>query len=152
MLEALLKTNEEENKTQLATINQLKATIAEQNMTIDYLTSDQATQIANQIIRNQLLNQVIKVYDQQITEIKKLEKIRNLLIFRIRFLENIQFSRVLIIHLFDELSKITPPGVYLTRIKGKNNVISISGYTQSSVFISREMTRRTFRLEESLGE
>ncbi|MFT4058344.1 MAG: PilN domain-containing protein [Legionella sp.] len=95
--------------------------------------------VSNQITRNQMLRQEIMIYDAQIKEIKHLEKVRGILISRISIVRNLQSMRVLIVHLLDELIKVTPAGIYLTHIEGKNNQITLTGFSQSNTFVLQEM-------------
>jgi type IV pilus assembly protein PilN len=95
--------------------------------------------VGNQITRNQMLQQEIAVYDAQIKEIKNLEKVRNMLISRMSIVRNLQSTRTLMVHLFDELINVTPSGIYLTRIEGKNNLITLTGFSQSNTYVSQEM-------------
>ncbi|EHL31526.1 PilN domain-containing protein [Legionella drancourtii] len=75
--------------------------------------------VNNQISRNQMLQQEIAVYDRQIREIKNLEKVRSMLVSRMSVVRNLQSTRTLMVHLLDELIKVTPSGVYLSKIEGK---------------------------------
>lgn len=95
--------------------------------------------VNNQISRNQMLQQEIAVYDRQIREIKNLEKVRSMLVSRMSVVRNLQSTRTLMVHLLDELIKVTPSGVYLSKIEGKNNIISLSGYAESNTYVSQEM-------------
>lgn len=103
---------------------------------INYYASDR---VSNQITRNQMLQQEIAVYDSQIKEIKALEKVRGMLISRMSIVRNLQSTRTLMVHLFDELIKVTPSGVFLTRIEGKNNIITLIGFAESNTYVSQEM-------------
>ncbi|MCW8410054.1 PilN domain-containing protein [Legionella sp. PATHC035] len=92
--------------------------------------------VSNQITRNQMLQKEINAMDAQLKEIKNLEKTREMLISRMSIVQHLQSTRTLMVHLFDELIKITPSGVYLTQVEGKNDIISVTGYTESNTFVS----------------
>lgn len=95
--------------------------------------------VSDQITRNQMLQQEIADLDKQLVEVKNLEKIRGMLIARMTVVHNLQATRTLMVHLFDELIKVTPPGNYLTQLEGKKGVITMSGYAESNTFVSQEM-------------
>ncbi|MCW8398262.1 PilN domain-containing protein [Legionella sp. PATHC038] len=92
--------------------------------------------VSNQITRNQMLQKEINAMDAQLKEIKNLEKTREMLISRMSIVQHLQSTRTLMVHLFDELINITPSGVYLTQVEGKNDIISVIGYTESNTFVS----------------
>ncbi|KTC79009.1 PilN domain-containing protein [Legionella cherrii] len=95
--------------------------------------------VSNQITRNQMLQKEINAMDAQLKEIKNLEKTREMLISRMSIVQHLQSTRTLMVHLFDELINITPSGVYLTQVEGKNDIISVLGYTESNTFVSMLM-------------
>lgn len=92
--------------------------------------------VSNQVTRNQMLQKEINTMDAQIKEIKNLQKAREMIISRMSVVQHLQSTRTLMVHLFDELINITPSGVYLTQVEGKNDVITLSGYTESNTFVS----------------
>lgn len=95
--------------------------------------------VSNQMARNQKLQQEIAALDRQIAEIKGLEKVRGMLLSRMAVVRNLQSTRTLMVHLFDELIKIMPSGIVLAKIEGKNTVISLSGYSESNTYVSQVM-------------
>lgn len=96
-------------------------------------------QVSNQTARNQMLQREIALYDLQIKEINSMEKIKAKLITRMTVVRNFQATRMLMVHLFDELIKITPSGVFITHIEGKNNQITLLGFAQSNTCVSQAM-------------
>ncbi|KTD42024.1 PilN domain-containing protein [Legionella parisiensis] len=92
--------------------------------------------VNNQVTRNQMLQKEINTMDAQIREIKNLQKAREMMISRMSIVQHLQSTRTLMVHLFDELINITPSGIYLTQVEGKNDVITIFGYTESNTFVS----------------
>lgn len=92
--------------------------------------------ISNQMNRNQILQKEITALDEQIKEIKVLKQIREGLISRMSIVQNLQSTRTLMVHLFDELIKITPPGVYITKMQREHDVVTLWGYSESNTSIS----------------
>ncbi|KTD74054.1 PilN domain-containing protein [Legionella tucsonensis] len=95
--------------------------------------------VSNQVTRNQMLQKEINTMDVQIKEIKNLQKAREMIISRMSVVQHLQSTRTLMVHLFDELINVTPAGIYLTKIEGKNDVITVSGYAESNTFVSMLM-------------
>lgn len=90
----------------------------------------------NQYVRNQILQQEIIIYDSQIKEANTLKKEKRRLISQISVVQNLQATRILLVHLLDELTKIVPSGIYFAQIKGYENVISVFGYAESNTDVS----------------
>lgn len=95
--------------------------------------------VSNQITRNQKLQQEITAYDNQLKEIKALDKVKSMLIARMSIVRNLQATRTMMVHLFDELVKVMPTGVFLTKIEGKNTVVTVLGYSESNTYVSQIM-------------
>lgn len=104
-----------------------------------YYYYDQSTKFQKQ--RNQFLTTEISLLDAQIAEIKKLEAQKASLIARQEVIEELQASRTQMVHLFDELVKTIPNGVFLEKITQQGNVISLEGYSQSHSRVSDYMRR-----------
>lgn len=90
----------------------------------------------SQVARNKRLQDEITSLDGQIIEIKKLKEVRDDLISRMVIVQGLQARRILIVHLFDELIKVLPDGVYLTEMKRVNDTITLQGYSESNTNIS----------------
>lgn len=104
---------------------------------IVFLINSYATHLVNnQTVRNQTLQKEITSLDDQITEIKSLKQIREGLISRMSIVQNLQSTRTLMVHLFDELIKVIPAGVYVTKLERQNDVVSLWGYSESNTNIS----------------
>ena len=95
--------------------------------------------ISTQKARNALLNKEIKALDKQIAQIKELEKTKESLISRMEIIQDLQRSRPSIVHLFDELVKTIPGGVYLTSLEQKGKTIVVKGKAQSNARVSSFM-------------
>ena len=104
---------------------------------IVFLVNSYATFLVdNQTSRNQMLQKEINVLDEQIKEIKTLKQIRLSLISRMAIIQNLQSTRTLMVHLFDELIKIVPSGVYVYKLERKNDLVSLWGYSEANTNIS----------------
>lgn len=75
--------------------------------------------IEDQNRRNTFLEEQIRIVDQQILEIRELEKTKANLLARMKIIQELQRSRPQIVHLFDDLVKTLPDGVYLNKISQK---------------------------------
>lgn len=95
--------------------------------------------IENQRNRNQILELEIKKLEKQIKEIEEIKKLRQALIARMIIIQNLQATRILTVRLFDELIKIMPDGVYLTRMERQGDKITLLGYAESNSNISQLM-------------
>ena len=98
-----------------------------------------AAQQSAQEERNAFLTQEIAKLDIQIGEIQKIREHIQALIERKQVVEVLQSNRTEVVHLFDQMIRLLPDGLYLNSIKQTGNVITISGYTQSSARVSTLM-------------
>ena len=89
--------------------------------------------------RNQLLKNEIAELDKQITEILGLEQQKQRLIARMEIIEQLQRSRPEVVHLFDQLVRTLPEGVYLTSVSQNNKRLQLKGVAQSSTRVSTYM-------------
>jgi type IV pilus assembly protein PilN len=89
--------------------------------------------------RNQYLKTEISHLDKRIASIKTLKKQRKALVSRMKVIEKLQQSRPLAVHVFDQLIKTLPDGVYLTRVSEKGDTLNIKGDARSSARISTYM-------------
>ena len=95
--------------------------------------------IEHQNERNQIISDEISELDKQIQEILGLEKQKERLLARMEIIETLQRSRPEIVHVFDELVRILPEGVYLTYLKQSGTRFEIRGVAQSSTRVSAFM-------------
>lgn len=95
--------------------------------------------IANQQSRNDRLIAEIAELEKSIQEIDGLERQKERLLARMEIIEQLQKSRPEIVHLFDELSRQLPEGVYLTGMKQTGSRVEIRGIAQSSTRVSALM-------------
>jgi type IV pilus assembly protein PilN len=89
--------------------------------------------------KNTLLKKEIVKLDAQIADIQDLENRRQRLLARMEIIEKLQRKRPEIVHLFDEIVKTVPEGVYLTAVKQTGNKLEIHGVAQSSTRVSTFM-------------
>ncbi|HYL03254.1 MAG TPA: PilN domain-containing protein [Steroidobacteraceae bacterium] len=98
-----------------------------------------STMIESQIHRNDQLRGEIKVLDKQIEEINNLETAKQKFIARMDIIEKLQRSRPEIVHVFDEIVRDLPEGVYLTAVKQNEKKLKFDGVAQSSTRVSSFM-------------
>jgi type IV pilus assembly protein PilN len=104
-----------------------------------------ASLIDYQISRNEFLKQEIVYVEKKIREIRELEKKKEQLISRMRIIERLQGNRPEVVHLFDELAKIIPEGLYITSLDQQGKNVVMKGTAQSNARVSAFMRA----LEES---
>ncbi|MCH7893648.1 MAG: PilN domain-containing protein [Proteobacteria bacterium] len=100
-------------------------------------TFDRFIRYQNQ--RNGILSSEIKLLDDKIEEIKGLERQKERLLARMEIIESLQQSRPEVVHLFDELVRTLPDGVYLTSLKQSNRRLEIKGVAESTTRVSAYM-------------
>ena len=89
--------------------------------------------------RNEQLRVEIKTLDKQIEEINNLETAKQKFIARMEIIEKLQRSRPEIVHVFDEIVRTLPEGVYLTAVKQNDKKLKFDGVAQSSTRVSSFM-------------
>ncbi|MEJ2610019.1 MAG: PilN domain-containing protein [Candidatus Thiodiazotropha sp.] len=96
-------------------------------------------QIEAQNQRNSYLEREIKGVEKQISEIRDLDKTKQNLLARMNIIQELQSSRPQIVHLFDEIVKTLPDGVYLDQISQSGNKVTFEGQAQSNARVSAMM-------------
>ncbi len=94
------------------------------------------SQVKGQQSRNVYLQNEIRKLDLQITEIEDLEAERTRLLSRKAVIEELQVSRTLMVHLFDQLSRTVPEGLRLTKVAQQGQILTLEGMTQSNARVS----------------
>ena len=97
--------------------------------------------IKNQEARNLMLQDEITKVDQKIKEIEALEKTRSKLLQRKTIIEQLQASRSMMVHLFDDLVRTIPEGVRLQSIKQTGDLLTLEGFAESNARVSEYMRR-----------
>jgi type IV pilus assembly protein PilN len=95
--------------------------------------------ISTQESRNQRLENEIAELQKSITEIDGLERQKERLLARMEIIEELQKSRPEIVHLFDEVARQMPEGVYLNGMKQTGSRVEVRGVAQSSTRVSALM-------------
>jgi len=108
-------------------------------LVIVYVHFHMAGVIDNQNGRNAFLEKEIKKVESQIKEIDRLETEKSQLLARMNVIEELQGQRPQMVHLFDEVLKAVPDGVYLTSIKQSGTSVAIEGIAQSNARVSAFM-------------
>ena len=92
-----------------------------------------------QKVRNQKLQSEITSLDKKVEEISTLKKQRAEMIDRMKVIQNLQGTRPLIVHIFDEIVQKQPDGVFFSKIERKDNRIFINGTAESNNRVSSLM-------------
>jgi type IV pilus assembly protein PilN len=98
-----------------------------------------SSSIQHQRDRNDYLTREIAALDKQIEEINGLDAQKRRLLARMEIIETLQRSRPEIVHVFDEVVRLLPEGVYLTYLKQSGTRFEIRGVAQSSTRVSSFM-------------
>lgn len=88
---------------------------------------------------NQILQNEISELDSKIVAIKDIETKKGSLLQKIDLIQGLQKSRPQIVHLFDEIAKRTPEGVYIVEMTQKGTALSLEGKAQSNARVSALM-------------
>jgi type IV pilus assembly protein PilN len=89
--------------------------------------------------RNDFLKTEIAQVDKQIRAIRELDGVKNRLLARMKVIEQLQSSRPQVVHLFDEMVKVLPEGLYLTKVVQRGRQVTMEGQAQSNARISALM-------------
>lgn len=89
--------------------------------------------------RNNLLQSEIAILDKRIQEIKDIEDKKNKLLTKIEVIQKLQESRPEVVHLFEELAKTTPEGIYLTKFTQVGQLLTLDGKAESNARVSAYM-------------
>ena len=97
------------------------------------------SRIEYQQSRNTFLKTEINALSKVIKQIESLKDKRDALLARMDVIQNLQKNRSQIVHVFDDLAKKLPKGVFYEAISKKDNVFRISGKAQSNGRVSALM-------------
>ena len=89
--------------------------------------------------KNAMLKQEIALLDKEISEIKGLREQAEALLSRKQVIESLQTNRTEPVHIFNELARQIPEGLYLKSLKQTGSRINITGYAQSNARVSNLM-------------
>ena len=89
--------------------------------------------------RNNFISSEIAKLDEEIKEIRELQKDRRSLIERMEVIQDLQGSRPSIVHLFTEIVSTVPNGVYLQSLDQTGGNLLINGEAESNARVSTYM-------------
>ena len=95
--------------------------------------------IGRQEEKNAFLKKEIAALDKDIDEIKRLKEQTESLLSRKQVIETLQVNRAETVHLFNELARQVPDGVYLKSLKQTGLKINLTGLAQSNARVSTLM-------------
>lgn len=95
--------------------------------------------ISDQEGNNQYLKGEITKLNKEIEEIKALKDKTRSLLERKKVVEDLQADRAEAVHLFDQMVRLLPEGIYLKSVKQSGKVVNIQGYAQSNARVSTLM-------------
>jgi len=96
-------------------------------------------QIDYQVQRNQILKNEIQQLDIALKEIKDLEETKEKLLSRMEVIQSLQQRRPQIVHLFDEIVRTVPEGIFLKEINQTGQSLIIKGIAESNGRVSAYM-------------
>ena len=95
--------------------------------------------IENQNGRNAFLEKRIAELNQQVREIAELKKKKAELVARMDVIQSLQGNRPEIVHIFDQIVRTIPDGVYYSEIARNGNDLTIKGTAESNNRVSSLM-------------
>ncbi len=95
--------------------------------------------IDHQNARNGYLKSEIKKVEKAIAEIRTMEKEKADLLARMYVIQELQGNRSDSVHMLDELVKVLPEGVHLTKFNQKKKSLTFDGIAQSNARVSAYM-------------
>ena len=99
-----------------------------------FLTISQWIKIQEE--KNEFLKKEIATLNKDIGEIKQLKAQMDIMLARNRVIEALQATRSETVHLFTELARQVPEGIYLKSVKQTGRKIALNGYAQASARVS----------------
>lgn len=93
-----------------------------------------------EVKRNAILQNEIVQLDKKIADIKNIEDKKKYLLNKVTVIHNLQRSRPEIVHLFNEIPRITPDLLFITKIKRTDRNLVIEGKSPSNALISAFMS------------
>lgn len=97
------------------------------------------SQIDYQNNRNNVLKAEITRLDKELRQIANLESTKEKLLSRMEVIQSLQQKRPQIVHLFDELVRTVPDGIYLNIINQSGKSLTIDGVAESNGRVSAYM-------------
>lgn len=127
----------EEKKKEFIIVMAVVAAVA---VVLAYLwISDVQGEVDNQRQRNQMLQDEIQELDKKVSEIAELQQRREDLLSLMELIRNLEGTRSVVVHHFDELVRAVPDGVYLTSVTREGDLMRITGFAESNNRVSSFM-------------
>ena len=104
-------------------------------------------QIEDQGARNAYVKTAITKLDIEIAEIKNLEEAIASLQARQKAVEDLQSDRTIPVHMFDELVKLMPEGVFLEKLQQLDLKVTLNGFAQSNERVAELLRNLSDRSE-----
>lgn len=101
----------------------------------------QSSWIDEQNARNKALENGIEELDKKIEQIQDLDVKRERLLGRKQVIEELQSSRSQMVHLFDDIARSVPNGLYITSIVQAGSFLEIEGRAESNGRVSDYLSR-----------
>lgn len=93
-------------------------------------------ELQNQNEANQLVVTENQKLDQQLKELEGLQARRDEIIERMKLIQDLQGVRPVIVHVFDEMTKLTPSNMYITEFSRKADQFTLIGKAQDPNVVS----------------
>lgn len=127
----------QEQTRQFATITGLSLALTAAIIFLVHVTF--SNQIDHQNSRNKMLQDEINVLDEALKQIETLEETKEQLLARMDVIQSLQQRRPQIVHLFDDIVRTVPEGIYLTSIKQEGEQLIFKGVAESNGRVSAYM-------------
>jgi len=98
-----------------------------------------AKMIDSQNYRNNMLTSEIAKLEEQLKQIAELESTKAQLLSRMEIIQSLQQKRPQVVHVFDEIVRTLPEGIYLTNLKQQGDNFEFTGISESNGRISAYM-------------
>ena len=85
---------------------------------------------------NQVVVAANQQLDRQLKELDGLQERKEQIIERMKLIQDLQGVRPVIVHVFDELAKLTPSNMYVTEFSRKENKFTLKGKAQDPNVVS----------------
>lgn len=98
-----------------------------------------AKMIDSQNYRNTMLTNEIAKLEEQLKQIAELESTKAQLLSRMEIIQSLQQKRPQVVHVFDEIVRTLPDGIYLTDLKQQGDSFEFTGISESNGRVSAYM-------------
>ena len=111
--------------------------------------------VEKQSYRNNFLQTEMNQANQQRQELQSYEDKHKQITIQINTIRALQNSRLKLVRLLDELARILPKGILITKIRQEEDIIDIQGYAESNSEVNdliRKIARSEYFTEPELNE